>query len=71
VKLVPDGSNRARDSITLNCFPYYRGDKSGFPLKDCGNNNFNIRLFYATLVSKYFSIDLVPEVRYILNNHVK
>jgi len=24
---------------------------SGFPLKDCGNDNFNVRIFYATLPS--------------------
>ena len=24
---------------------------SGFPLKDCGNDNFNMRIFYATLPS--------------------
>jgi hypothetical protein len=65
VKLVPDGSNRGTGFHSLKLLPYYRGDKSGFPLKDCGNDNFNIRLFYANLVSKCFSIDLVPKVRYI------
>jgi hypothetical protein len=33
----------------LTLVPRFRGDKSGFPLKDCGNDNFNIRIFYATL----------------------
>jgi hypothetical protein len=54
-----------RESITLTLVSRFRGDKSGFPLKDCGNdnfNNFNIRLFMQRLGLVNKIIDACPVV---------